>query len=264
MSEDIETHVETPEQGKYVYCIIKCPKPREFGAIGIGGENHRVYTVHHGELAAVVSDTPLRIYDPTRENVLAHEFVNETVMRDFTVIPMSFGTLFRTEDDIIELLKSTYQAFDDVLAKMKDKIEFGLKVLWDRDKVIATLEQENEEIRRLKDEITRNAQSSTYFARMQLGRLIESALEEAGNSYVRDIHEALKPAAVASRSNRPIGDRMIMNTAFLVDREEERRFDEFVKEVSRKYEGLLTFKYTGPWPPYNFVNIKLKLEKATG
>jgi len=24
----------------------------------------------------------------------------------------------------------------------------------------------------------------------------------------------------------------------------------------------LSFKYSGPWPPYNFVNIKLKLEKA--
>jgi hypothetical protein len=255
---------QTSEQGKYVYCIIKCPKPKEFGGIGIGGENHRVYTVHHGELAAVVSDTPLRIYDPTRENVLAHEFVNETVMREFTVIPMSFGTLFRTEDDIVELLKSTYQAFDDVLLKMKDKIEFGLKVLWDRDRVIASIEEENDEIRRLRDEITRNAQSSTYFARMQLGRLIEGALEEAGNRYVRDIHESLRPAAVASRANKPIGDRMIMNAAFLIDRDQEKRFDESVKEISRRYEGLLNFKYTGPWPPYNFVNIKLKLEKATG
>ena len=34
------------------------------------------------------------------------------------------------------------------------------------------------------------------------------------------------------------------------------------REISRKYEDVLTFKYTGPWPPYNFVNIKLKLEKA--
>jgi Mg2+ and Co2+ transporter CorA len=252
------------EEGKYVYCIIKSPKPRDFGQIGIGEDSHAVYTVHFQELAAVVSDTPIRIYDPTRENVLAHEFVNETVMREYTVIPMSFGTLFRTEEDIVELLKSTYRAFDDVLEKMNDKIEFGLKVLWDREKVISTIEEANEEIRRLKDEINRNAQSSTYFARMQLGRLVETALEDAGNDYVRDIHEALKPAAVASRSNKPIGDRMILNAAFLVGRDRERAFDDAVKEISRKYEDLLTFKYTGPWPPYNFVNIKLKLEKATG
>ena len=250
------------EGGKYVYCIIRLDNPRDFGPIGIGDGANRVYTVHYRDLSAVVSDTPIVIYDPTRENVLAHEFVNETVMREHTVIPMSFGTVFRSEDDVGELLRSTYQAFSDVLDKMQDKIEFGLKVLWDRDKVIADLERSNDEIRRLKDEITRNTQSSTYFARMQLGRLVEGALEDTGNSFVSDIHETLKEVAVASRSNKPIGDRMIMNAAFLVERHREKDFDEKVREVSRKYEDLLTFKYTGPWPPYNFVNIKLKLEKA--
>src|SRR5829696_168339 len=179
------------EGGKYVYCIIRSAKLREFGGIGIGS-NQRVYTVHHNDLAAVVSDTPIVIYDPTRENVLAHEFVNETVMKEHTVIPMSFGTVFRSEDDVTELLRSTYQAFSEVLEKMQDKIEFGLKVLWDRDKVVSTLEQDNEEIRRLKDEISRHTSSSTYFARMQLGRLIDSALEERSSHYVADIHEALR------------------------------------------------------------------------
>jgi hypothetical protein len=255
------TAASTQDGGKYVYCIIRNDRPRDFGQIGIGGGS-RVYTVMHNDLAAVVSDTPIVLYDPTRENVLAHEFVNETVMREFTVIPMSFGTVFRSESDVGELLRSTYQAFSDVLEKMRGKIEFGLKVLWDREKVVANIEQENDEIRRLKDEITRNAASSTYFARMQLGRLVEAALEEMGNRYVGDIHEALKPMAVASRSNKPIGDRMILNAAFLVERPREKEFDDRVKEVSRRYEDLLTFKYTGPWPPYNFVNIKLKLEKA--
>jgi len=248
-------------EGKYVYCIIRLDDARDFGEIGMGG-SARVYTIHHNELAAVVSDTPIVIYDPTRDNVLTHEFVNETVMREFTVIPMSFGTVFRSESDVGELLRSTYQAFRDVLDKMQNKIEFGVKVLWDRDKVIASIEENNDEIRRLKDEITRNTASSTYFARMQLGRLIEAALEEAGNRYVLDVHEQLKNASAASRSNKVIGDRMILNAAFLVDRAHEKAFDDAVKEVSRRYEGLLSFKYTGPWPPYNFVNIKLKLEKA--
>jgi len=92
--------------------------------------------------------------------------------------------------------------------------------------------------------------------------LVEAALEGVQSRYVADIHEALKPVAVASRSNKVIGDRMILNAAFLVERTQERAFDDKVKEVSRRYEDLLTFKYTGPWPPYNFVNIKLKLEKA--
>jgi Mg2+ and Co2+ transporter CorA len=260
------TEAEEPEastdEGKYVYCVVKTEQERDFGPIGIGEGGRQVYTVHHKDLAAVVSDTPIRIYDPTRENVLAHELVNETVMREYTVIPMSFGTIFRTKDDIVELLKSTYRAFEDVLEKMQDKIEFGLKVLWDRDKVIRRLEEQDEEIGRLKQEITGNVQNSTYFARMQLGRLIEGALEGSANGYVMDIHESLKPVAVASRSNKPIGDRMIMNAAYLVERSREQEFDEAVKSLSRKYEELLSFKYTGPWPPYNFVNIKLRLERA--
>ena len=37
--------------------------------------------------------------------------------------------------------------------------------------------------------------------------------------------------------------------------------DARVKDIGQRYDKL-TFKYTGPWPPYNFVNIRLKLERA--
>ena len=124
-------------------------------------------------MAAVVSDVPIVPLDSTRENVLAHERVNETVMRDHTVIPMSFGTIFKTREDILELLRSAYEAFADVLNKMQDKLEFGLKVLWDRDEIVRDIEQEDEDIHRLKTEIS-SQKGSTYFARMQYGRLIDA------------------------------------------------------------------------------------------
>src|SRR4051812_10055965 len=78
------------EAGVYVYCIIESNEPRTFGKIGIGGRGDEVYTVHYEGLAAVVSQTPLKVYDPTRENALTHEHVNEVVMIDngFTPVPM--------------------------------------------------------------------------------------------------------------------------------------------------------------------------------
>jgi len=256
--------VSSAEEGKYVYCIIKSTDPRSFGSIGIGGRGDEVYTVHYEGLAAVVSDTPLVVYDPTRDNVFAHEQINETVMRDFTVLPMAFGALFRTEQDIVELIRGTYDALRDVFAKMEGKVEFGLKVNWDRDLVIAEIEKENEEIRQLKNQITLRTTGSTYFARMQLGRLVETALTEQADSYVREVYSVLQDTAVASRANKPIGDKMIMNAAFLVERDREAEFDLKVKEVAAKYEGKLSFKYSGPWPPYNFVHIRLKLERGEG
>ncbi len=255
---------ETPQEGKYVYCIVAADEPRSFGPMGIGGRGAEVYTINHNGLAAVVSDTPLVVYDPTRENVFAHEQVNETVMREFTVLPMAFGALFRTEDDIVELIRGTYDALRDVLAKMEGKVEFGLKVNWDRDQVIADLERENDEIRHLKEQITSRTTGSTYFARMQLGRIIETALTDQADAYIREVYSALRDTAVASRANKPIGDRMIMNAAFLIERDREAEFDAKVKEVAGKYDTKLSFKYTGPWPPYNFVHIRLKLERGEG
>ncbi len=249
-----------PPRGKYVYCIINSDQPLKFGPIGIGAEAAEVHTVHHRDLAAVVSDTPIEVFDATRENVLAHERVNEAVMKKHTVIPMSFGTLFKTRDDIVELLRAAHDAFQDVLKKMEGKVEFGLKVLWDRDAVIKQIEAEDEDVRRLKAEIS-SQKGSTYFARMQYGRLIESALEMRTERFVSDIFEVLRPVSVASRANKPIGDRMIMNAAFLVARDQESPFDARVKQIAGRH-GALTFKYTGPWPPYNFVNIRLKLERA--
>jgi hypothetical protein len=251
---------EDSNKGKYVYCIIKTETPLGFGPLGIGAEPAETHTVNFRDIAAVVSRTPMVVQDPTRDNVLAHQRVNETVMQKHTVIPMSFGTVFKTDDDIIELLRSAYDAFQDVLQKMQDKFEFGLKVLWDREQIIREIEEEDEDIRRLKGEIS-SQKGSTYFARMQYGRLIDAALQARSERYVSEIFEALRDVSVASRSNKPIGDRMIMNAAFLVARNLEQAFDVRVKDIGQRYDKL-TFKYTGPWPPYNFVNIRLKLERA--
>jgi hypothetical protein len=257
---DAPPAVEEPNEGKYVYCIIKSERPLSFGPLGIGADQADVHTVHFRDIAAVVSNTPMIVQDPTRDNVLAHQRVNETVMQQHTVIPMSFGTVFKTDDDIIELLRSAYDAFTDVLNKMQDKFEFGLKVLWDRDQIIRDIEEEDEDIRRLKGEIS-SQKGSTYFARMQYGRLIDAALQARSERYVAEIFGGLRSVSVASRSNKPIGDRMIMNAAFLVGRATEQAFDARVKDIGQRYEKL-TFRYTGPWPPYNFVNIRLKLERA--
>ena len=240
-------------RGKYVYCVIQSAEPLKFGAAGIGDNGSEIHTIHHRDLAAVVSDVPLGVLDSTRENVLAHERVNEIVMRDHTAIPMSFGTVFKTRDDIVQLLGSAYDAFGD-------KMEFGLKVLWDRDSVVKDIEDEEEGIHRLKNEIALQ-KGSTYFARMQYGRAIDAALQSRSERYGSEILDRLRDVAVASRINKPIGDKMIMNAAFLVSRDQETAFDTRVKSIAAEHDKL-TFKYTGPWPPYNFVNIRLKLERV--
>jgi len=250
------------ESGRYVYGIVESRDRLDFGRTGIGGTEEPVYTVNYRDLAAVVSNTSVYIFDPTRENALAHEHVIETAMKDYTVIPMSFGAVFRTDNDIREVLRSIYSSLKDVLEQMSGKLEFGLKVNWDRDRIIEDLKREDPEVRRFHQEILRKHLETTYLARMQLGRMIDRALGERSTGYVREIYEALRGLCVVSRDNQPIGDKMIMNAAFLVERDRLPEFDEAVNRIAKKYGPRLKFRYTGPWPPYNFVNIRLKLERA--
>src|ERR1051326_2641352 len=149
----------------------------------------------------------------------------------------------------LELLRSAAEAFGDVLNKMQNKLEFGLKVLWDRDQAVREVEAEDEDINRLKKEIS-GQKGPTYFARMQYGRLVDAALHARSERYVAAVLEELRDVSVASRINKPIGDKMIMNAAFLISRDQEAAFDAKVKAIAGKFERL-TFTYTGPWPPYN-------------
>ena len=235
---------ETVGEGRYVYGIIAGRESLTFGKMGLGGQGEMVYAVNHGDISAVVSRTSVFIFDPTRENALAHEHVIESVMKSHTIIPMSFGTVFRTDDDIKEVLRSIYPSLKDVLEQMSGKVEFGLKVTWDRDQIVEELKRQDEEIHRFHIEITKKHLQSTYLARMQLGRMIDKALVETSSQYVRDIYEALRNVCVASRDNKPIGEKMIMNAAFLIQRERETEFDAAVNRVAKRFGNRLNFRYS--------------------
>ena len=136
-------------------------------------------------------------------------------MREHTVIPMSFGTIFKTDDDIVELLRSAYDAFSDVLNKMQDKLEFGLKVLWDRDQIIREIESggRGHPPAEERDLVAEGLDLLRAHAVRPADR--RGAAVAVGALRRRD------PRAAARRLgrvalNKPIGDKMIMNAAFLV------------------------------------------------
>jgi len=47
---------------------------------------------------------------------------------------------------------------------------------------------------------------------------------------------------------------------FLIKNENEPEFDEAINELNDQYGNLLTFKYVGTLPPYNFVTLVINTE----
>ncbi|MBI4671549.1 MAG: GvpL/GvpF family gas vesicle protein [Chloroflexi bacterium] len=244
--------------GKYIYCIIQSTAPQVFSAQPIAHTNsERVYTVHYDDLAAVLSDAPIKRYDVSRQNTLAHEKVIEEVMqRGFTVLPVRFGTVAQSINQIRErLLKRRFGLLHGYLYRVQGKVELGLKAFWNKEQMFREIAAEDMQIQRLRDLLAATPPAQGYADRIELGRMVEAALIAKRDAAAEKVLETLRPLADELRVNQTLTDAMIVNAAFLVCCTVESEFDAAVNRLDEQYAGRVTFKYVGPVPPFNFVNI---------
>ncbi|HBU07999.1 MAG TPA: gas vesicle synthesis GvpLGvpF, partial [Candidatus Omnitrophica bacterium] len=61
------------KEGKYIYCIIELNQSQSFGPLGIGGRGDELYSICFNDIAAVVSNSPIKKYPVSRENLIPHE-----------------------------------------------------------------------------------------------------------------------------------------------------------------------------------------------
>ncbi|MBI4317316.1 MAG: GvpL/GvpF family gas vesicle protein [Chloroflexi bacterium] len=244
----------------YVYCIVQS-EPFEngappFRAVPVGGKGNTLYTIHFMDLAAVVSDSPVARYDIARENTMAHQLVIEEAMTRSAVLPVRFGTVASNPQAVQEkLLKRKFGEFHQLMLYVGDREELGLKVFWSRDRLFAEIAAEDGRIRALRDNIAGRSPDETHYQRIQLGQLTEEAIIRKRDAEAEAILEAVRPLAVQTRVNKILTDIMILNAAFLVERAHEKEFDATVNALDEAQAGRSIFKYAGPLPPYNFVNI---------
>ena len=245
-------------EGKYIYCIIKCDREREFAVSGIGGNGDRVYTINHVDLAAVVSDSASPNYSITPANIRAHQSVVEAAMKDFTVLPVGFACVAQDTQQIKEkLLKAKFDHLHKLLREMDNKVELGLKALWERDKIYAEIADSNPAIGRLRRKIAAKPPDTTHDEQIKLGRLVGAALSKRREREARELLAPLEALALDKRLNKITTPTMLFNASFLVDKARESDFDTTVNELDEKYGAEIKFIYAGPLPPYDFVDLAI-------
>jgi len=242
------------EEGKYLYCIIGTNQARNFGPLGIGGRGDPVTTISYDELSGIISDAPIKKYATTRDNTIAHEKAIEEVMRQgYSVLPVRFGTVADNAQEVRDVLRKRYREFKDLLRDMDNKVELGVKALWlNMEAIFGEILKEREDIKRLRD---RTARHPTQGSMIHVGEMVQEALEKKKEREAKSIIDALKRMSTDIRLNKPFGDNMFLNAAFLVDRGWEKEFDDKIEELRVKYADRMKLSYIGPAPPFNFVNI---------
>lgn len=250
------------KEGKYIYCIIETKQERNFGPIGIGERGDEVLTIGYDDISMVVSNYPLTKITASRENMLTHQKVIEEVMKEFdSVLPVRFGTIASSADEVRNLLDRRCREFKTALRDMDHKIELGVKGIWkNMDTIFGKIVKENEAIKNLKAALT-GKDSNDMPAKMGLGRMVKKALDEKKGKQTEEIIDRLRKISYERRLNDTIGDEMFMNAAFLVGKGREKEFDNIMDDLGDEHKDRIKFMYAGPLPVFNFVNIVIYPEE---
>ena len=248
------------KEGKYIYCIIDSDRQQSFGPLGIGGRGDELHTICHNGIAALVSDAPIGKYRVSRENSLNHEKAIEKAMTKYTALPVRFATVAESEEKVRRILEKEQDRFKDLLCSIRDKTELGLKAIFKGEVIYRKILEKYEGIKRLKEKIASIAPEKTHYQRMEIGKIVEDALQAEREIVKTDILSILRSLAVEVKTNDTYGELMIINAAFFVEKNKETDFDQQVQLIDEKYGEKVTFKYVGPLPPFNFVNISINTE----
>jgi len=248
------------KEGKYLYCVIGLNQPRTFGPLGIGERGDELHTIFFNDIAAVTSNCRIQIYPLSRQNLLAHEKAIEEVMKEYTVLPIRFSTIAESEDKVRLILEKEYDNFRDLLNKLEGKKELGLKAIF-KENIYNYILEKYQDIKELKVKIETLPLEKTYYQRMEIGRMVETALQKEKEVCKEDILNNLSPLAWEVKTNNNYGERMITNAAFLVEKDKEKDFDHEVSELDVKYSNRINLKYVVTVPPFNFVNLVIETGK---
>lgn len=256
--------METGKEGIYLYCIIRHERTVEFGPMGIGNRADMVYTINYKDICAVVSKSSEMRYEAKRVNLTSHSIVLEEVMKRFSILPIRFSTISGTynESKIVKILETEYDKFSDLLNKLDGKKELGLKVMAIEEPVFKYILEKYDDIRTLRDKLAKLDPTKAHYQLMTIGGMVEKALMKENQNFKDIILSLLTPLAEDVKINDKYGERMILNAAFLIRNENEPEFDKAISALDAQYGNLISFKYVGTLPPYNFVNLVINTQEG--
>jgi Gas vesicle synthesis protein GvpL/GvpF len=255
--------------GWYVYGVVPAGQASEETFADVHGvsASGAVVLVTDGGLAAIASDVPLtefgddaiekNLHDEAwlEEKVRAHETVLEAALSQTPLVPFRFGTIFRSDDQVRRMLRENAH-LSGVLERLGGRVELGVKAFLD----VAAFESRHAG----EGEEEAGEGGRAYLLRKQHERRVADARASFTAACAQESHERLAAAAEESRAN-PLhlpevsggAGEMLLNGAYLVRSADEGAFREALADLEARFgpDGV-RYQLTGPWPPYNFVELE--------
>lgn len=245
-----------------LYAIVTSPGPPELltnrlaEIKGIDGSELAAFS--HNGLTAVLGETSREKASATTENVLAYAKAIEGLFRYDAVLPLRYGTLMDSEKSVIALLEKYGATFKKNLQRLANKEEFSLKVLWDYENGSNKIKQQMEiDETNTQPLFPGNSATKEYLLRKVKEHRFENALLEHAEQLIGEICLLVEQFNPVHHFKKMVSKTMVLDAVFLLERGQKVDFSQAIGQLKNQHEDL-RFLLTGPWPPYNFIELDMK------
>ena len=265
-------------KGFYIYCIrpkLANTLPAKAKGIEFGG---KISVIPFKDIEAVVSEVDIsqfnekQIEDKLQEdikwaerNVQRHHGIVAEAYKTEIVIPMKFGTIFKTKKGLEAMLAKHYKKFKKLLACLAGKQEWGVKIYLEYEKFVEFLKKENEEVKKMEESKLTMSEGAQWYVDKKIDELISEESEEEIEKQLQRIAKRLEDCCeqtalcdlLPKEATMGMNKDNIFNAAYLIDNDKLDYFKKMLQETRKECDQIgAALVVTGPWPPYNFVDIE--------
>jgi hypothetical protein len=226
--------------------------------------SNQAYSISFQDIAAIVKDSDIVDYSHMPKDTLgrllvSHQRLIEKVMTKHSIIPMRLGTFAGSDEEVRQILAKGYKTIKNILARSENCIEMDVvATLNDFNSFLREEVSEADEIKQFKQSLIGKKGDVTVDDQMRIGVLVKRYLDKKKAEYADQIQNALSEIAQNFKAHDLMDDKMVLNTAFLMDKNRQKEFEHKLDEIDDKFEDKLNFRCVGSLPPYSFYTLEVK------
>jgi len=267
------THTAVENDYIYLYGVVlkeELQKSEVPSIVGI--DQKKTSVIPYKELAAVITpvnplnfsqqriDLQLKNPDWLKEKAFHHHECISAINSKFTILPMSFCTIFQKEENLRSLLNEQYDVILEKLNRLKEKQEWNVKIYSNSEQAFSYVIKNNPSVLELRENINTMPKGKQFIMKKKLNQLICDEVEKEQSLRWQQVEQKLKSYFEGAKLRKNWGkeiterqDEMIVNCDFLIYKHKSELFLNKIQDLEREFaEAGCTFQVSGPWPPYHF------------
>lgn len=239
-----------PDGPLYLYGIVSAGVELPADCQGVGRAPVRL--LKEGSLGAIVGDLRTAAYEARREDLVAHSDVLQSVVSSSDVLPMGFGTVFTSADELTRtFLQPNHDALSRMLDTVEGMVEIQVRAEYEPDEIARDIATSDRQLQKLQARVRSRDDVQT---KIELGRRFATVLDQRRYADGRSIVDRLAPVARDASVGDAPGEYGVVRASFLVARHDVTRFDEAAEASVESLGGRVRIRCVGPLPPYSFVD----------